>query len=296
MRPACRHSRTPLPPIPLRRRLYGFGSIYGKTIRDSRLAFLVMTGLIAGFMLAIGQAFGTAYGTRGDAAGDRQPRGHGATRHGGHGRQSRRRGHHRRLHHLEVRPLLRPARRAVVDPGPVRHAGRRGPARQPGLRGRRSVRQAAGGPREADRARHRRRPLDDVPGTVHVGGGVGLRRPCAGRRDRRDSRRSGSRSGSGSSASVSGPWPSRWHLSWAGQAPPAWPAWSCCSPSCVGNYAPYVPEFEGHREPLLVLLDLRPRPAGGAVRLGLAGAGGARHGRSSSPQAWSCSRAATSAS
>ena len=32
-------------------------------MRDSRLAFLVMTGLIAGFMLAIGQAFGTAYGS-----------------------------------------------------------------------------------------------------------------------------------------------------------------------------------------------------------------------------------------
>ena len=28
-------------PIPLRRRLYGFGSIYGKTIRDSRLAFII---------------------------------------------------------------------------------------------------------------------------------------------------------------------------------------------------------------------------------------------------------------
>jgi ABC-2 type transport system permease protein len=53
----------PLPSIPLRRRLYGFGSIYGKTVRDSRLAFLVMTGLIVGFMFAIGQAFGTAYST-----------------------------------------------------------------------------------------------------------------------------------------------------------------------------------------------------------------------------------------
>ena len=55
----------PLPPIPLRRRLYGFGSIYGKTLRDSRLAFTIMTGLIAGFMFAIGQAFGTAYGSVG---------------------------------------------------------------------------------------------------------------------------------------------------------------------------------------------------------------------------------------
>jgi ABC-2 type transport system permease protein len=51
------------PAIPLRRRLYGFGSIYGKTIRDSRLAFLVMSGLIVGFMFAVGEAFGTAYGT-----------------------------------------------------------------------------------------------------------------------------------------------------------------------------------------------------------------------------------------
>jgi ABC-2 type transport system permease protein len=53
------------PPIPLRRRLYGLGSIYGKSLRDSRLAFIVMSGLIAGFMFAIGQAFGTAYGSVG---------------------------------------------------------------------------------------------------------------------------------------------------------------------------------------------------------------------------------------
>ena len=53
------------PPIPLRRRLYGFGSIYGKTIRDSRLAFLIMSGLVVGFMFAIGQAFGTAYSSPG---------------------------------------------------------------------------------------------------------------------------------------------------------------------------------------------------------------------------------------
>ena len=53
------------PPIPLRRRLYGLGSIFGKTIRDSRLAFIIMTGLISGLMLAIGQAFSTAYGTTG---------------------------------------------------------------------------------------------------------------------------------------------------------------------------------------------------------------------------------------
>ncbi len=53
----------PLRPIPLRARLYGLGSIYGKTLRDSRLAFIIMTGLIAGLMLAVGSAWGTAYST-----------------------------------------------------------------------------------------------------------------------------------------------------------------------------------------------------------------------------------------
>ena len=53
----------PLAPIPLHRRIYGLGSIYGKTLRDSRLAFIIMTGLIGGMMLAIGSAWSTAYGT-----------------------------------------------------------------------------------------------------------------------------------------------------------------------------------------------------------------------------------------
>jgi ABC-2 type transport system permease protein len=53
----------PFAPIPLRRRIYGFGSVYGKTLRDSRLAFIIMSGLIAGLMLAVGSAWGTAYAT-----------------------------------------------------------------------------------------------------------------------------------------------------------------------------------------------------------------------------------------
>jgi ABC-2 type transport system permease protein len=53
----------PVRPIPFRARVYGLGSIYGKTLRDSRLAFIVMTGLIAGLMLAVGSAWGTAYST-----------------------------------------------------------------------------------------------------------------------------------------------------------------------------------------------------------------------------------------
>ncbi len=53
----------PLRPIPFRSRIYGFGSIYGKTLRDSRLAFIIMTGLIAGLMLAVGSAWGVGYAT-----------------------------------------------------------------------------------------------------------------------------------------------------------------------------------------------------------------------------------------
>jgi ABC-2 type transport system permease protein len=53
----------PLRPIPVRSRIYGLGSIYGKTLRDSRLAFIIMTGLIAGLMLLVGSAWGTGYST-----------------------------------------------------------------------------------------------------------------------------------------------------------------------------------------------------------------------------------------
>ena len=51
------------PPIPLHRRLYGFGSIYGKTIRDSRLAFIIAAGLLGGLALVMGTAVGTVFPT-----------------------------------------------------------------------------------------------------------------------------------------------------------------------------------------------------------------------------------------
>ena len=47
--------------IPLRRRLYGFGSIYGKTIRDSRLAFIIAAGLFGGLSLVMGAAISTVF-------------------------------------------------------------------------------------------------------------------------------------------------------------------------------------------------------------------------------------------
>jgi ABC-2 type transport system permease protein len=53
----------PLPSIPFTSRIYGFGSIYGKTIRDSRLAFIIAAGLLGGTTLVLGAAIGTVFPT-----------------------------------------------------------------------------------------------------------------------------------------------------------------------------------------------------------------------------------------
>ena len=63
---AVQAGRPPLqraPAVPLFSRLYGFGSIYAKTIRDSRLAFIIVAGLLGGIMLTGCEAFGAAYST-----------------------------------------------------------------------------------------------------------------------------------------------------------------------------------------------------------------------------------------
>ena len=52
------------PPISLRRRLYGFGSIYGKTMRDSRLAFIIAAGLLGGMALVMGAAISSIFPTQ----------------------------------------------------------------------------------------------------------------------------------------------------------------------------------------------------------------------------------------
>ncbi len=44
-------------------RIYGFGTVYAKTLRDSRLAVIILCGLIASMFLATGAAFGGAYST-----------------------------------------------------------------------------------------------------------------------------------------------------------------------------------------------------------------------------------------
>jgi ABC-2 type transport system permease protein len=50
-------------PISAWSRVYGFGSVYAKTLRDSRLAFLIVGGLLGGLLLSSGAAFGEAYAT-----------------------------------------------------------------------------------------------------------------------------------------------------------------------------------------------------------------------------------------
>jgi ABC-2 type transport system permease protein len=44
-------------------RIYGFGSIYGKTLRDSRLAFIIAAGLLGGLALVMGAAISTVFPT-----------------------------------------------------------------------------------------------------------------------------------------------------------------------------------------------------------------------------------------
>jgi len=44
-------------------RVYGFGSVFAKTLRDSRLAVIIVAGLVAMLLLSSGVAFGEAYAT-----------------------------------------------------------------------------------------------------------------------------------------------------------------------------------------------------------------------------------------
>jgi ABC-2 type transport system permease protein len=54
----------PAAPIPLRRRLLGLGSVFGKAVRDARRAFLVELGLLGGLLLAVLAGVASAYPTQ----------------------------------------------------------------------------------------------------------------------------------------------------------------------------------------------------------------------------------------
>lgn len=60
---APRSAAQAFPSLPLHRRLYGFGSIFGKTIRDSRLAFIIAAGMLGGLALVMGAAIATIFPT-----------------------------------------------------------------------------------------------------------------------------------------------------------------------------------------------------------------------------------------
>ena len=49
--------------LPIHRRLYGLGSVFGKTLRDARLGVLVVAGLLGVMTLAGGMTMSSTYGT-----------------------------------------------------------------------------------------------------------------------------------------------------------------------------------------------------------------------------------------
>lgn len=51
------------PHVPLSRRLYGLGSVFGKTVRDSRLGLFTMAALLGGIIVAGGATMASTYGT-----------------------------------------------------------------------------------------------------------------------------------------------------------------------------------------------------------------------------------------
>jgi ABC-2 type transport system permease protein len=59
-----RPAAAPAAPIPLRRRLLGLGSVFGKAVRDARRAFLVELGLLGGLLLAVLAGVASAYPTQ----------------------------------------------------------------------------------------------------------------------------------------------------------------------------------------------------------------------------------------
>ena len=145
------------PHVPVGSRLYGLGSVFGKTLRDARLGVLVVGGAPrrddAGRRHARWRRR-TARPRRGSSSaamsGDMPP-----MLRGMYGNPGQRR-HARRVHLVALRSLLRAPRRALVHPRPVVHPRRRGAPGQPRLRRRDASLAAPDRPREGRRTRRRR--------------------------------------------------------------------------------------------------------------------------------------------
>ena len=209
--------------------------------------------------------------------GARRPRGDGAARHGRHGRQPRQRGHHRRLHHLEVRPILRAARRALVDP--ALSGTLAGEARRAAWTSWPPVRSASGA--WLSRSWPPTSPWSDSrwpswPSRPGWSARSSATRTWAMHATPR-SRPSASPYGSDCSASSRGPWFALAPV--VGRASAAGVAGVVMLLAFVSRQLRALRAgVRGHRQPLLALLDLRSRPAGGTVRLALARARRARRG------------------
>ena len=140
-----------LTPVTTWNRIYGLGSVYAKTLRDSRLAVIIVDGLIGGMLLYLGAALPNVFSTpearaeivrlanslSGAASGIAgNPVNVGTL--GGYIA-------------VEVRPGLPVGRRRLVDPRLVVHARDRGAPRQPRVRRRNPVREASYRARKAGR-------------------------------------------------------------------------------------------------------------------------------------------------
>jgi hypothetical protein len=58
--PSAGGARTVISPFS---RIYGLGTVYAKTLRDSRLAVIIVGGLVGILLIVTGVSFGQAYAT-----------------------------------------------------------------------------------------------------------------------------------------------------------------------------------------------------------------------------------------
>ena len=190
-RPSGRHCPSP---IPLMRRIYGLGSVFGKTLRDSRRATLLVGGLLGLILIGVSRAIVVRVLDRRVAPADREPRRGGAADPPGTGRAAGQRRDAGRLPLVQVRRVLPARRQPVVDPRPVGDARRRSPTRKPGVRRRDAADAPADRPPEAVRAHRRRR--DRLRPDLLSHRRRGLVRDAARRRDPASRPRPATRSGS----------------------------------------------------------------------------------------------------
>ena len=122
-----RSAGRPRPPHRPGAAIYGFGSIFAKTVRDSRRATIVAAGVLALVFIGVSRAITAEFDTPQSRDRAREPRQRRAADPAGHGRQGRQRRDAGRLPPVQVRRLL-PARRRAC--GRSSRCRARSPARR----------------------------------------------------------------------------------------------------------------------------------------------------------------------